>query len=76
MELEEAIKNLKEIIDLMDLEDKNCTAILDNIDLKSLKVVLQNLEKRLLIENKLVEIGTPQVYSIEDIRNALIRSDD
>jgi predicted RNase H-like HicB family nuclease len=47
----EAIKNLKEIIDLSKEEiennDENTTAILDITDLKSLAIVLKVLEKKI-----------------------------
>lgn len=50
MDLKEAIKNLKEIIDLskeaIENNDENTTAILDITDLKSLAIVLKALEQK------------------------------
>ena len=49
MDLKEAIKNLKEIVDLskdeIETNDENVSAVLDYIDLKALKMVLDNIKE-------------------------------
>lgn len=48
MELKEAVKNLKEIVDLskekIEANDENVSAVLDYKDLKALKIVLENVK--------------------------------
>lgn len=49
MNLQEAINNLKEIVDLskeeIEANDENVSAVLDCTDLKALKIVLENIEQ-------------------------------
>lgn len=50
IELQKAIKNLKEIVDLskeeIEKDDENISAVLDLEDLKSLKIILDSIESK------------------------------
>jgi hypothetical protein len=63
----EAIKNLKEIIDLSKEEiennDENTTAILDITDLKSLAIVLKALEEK----DKIIDLMAKYFYDTDSL---------
>lgn len=66
MKLEQAIKNLKEIIELsrdeIDKKNEKLTAILDLTDLESLDIILSILEEK----NKIIDLMTKMI-SIYDL---------
>ena len=73
----EAIKNLKEIIDLSKEEiennDENTTAILDMTDLKSLAIVLKALEQKDKEISSLNQVHNYDVKMIDEVKGEAVR---